>query len=89
MHDFDNVKDPSLCLIKGVLIFNKLVPLWWKAVQRVQWVQKNVPVFCLESSRGSKVQEIKSKILTQGCKVNFDYQDVEGTNSEKADGFWS
>jgi hypothetical protein len=40
-------------------------------------------------SRGSKVEEMKSKILPQGRKVNFDSQDVEGTNSEKAEGFWS
>jgi hypothetical protein len=27
-------------------------------------------------SMGSKVEEMKSKILPQGCKVNFDSQDV-------------
>jgi hypothetical protein len=51
-------------------------------VQYVQWVQKssnvqkNVPVFCLESSRGLRVEETKSKILPQGRKVNFDSQDI-------------
>jgi hypothetical protein len=40
-------------------------------------------------SKSSKVEEMKSKILPQGRKVNFDSQDVECTNSEKADGFWS
>ena len=42
-----------------------------------------------KSSNVQRVEETKSKILPQGRKVNSDYQDFKGTNSEKADGFWS